>query len=144
MRIKIMDITPLNEQTPTKYEFAAKSFRALPNPFGEYSESSKNPVVYECYVEIQDLPSDFPMETNPREQSLTTQVAKSIKESLETDLGNFQIKNRGIVVSAESVVFNTRSSVITINMTDIDVHGNIDGGHTYRIILDNRGQDSNF
>ena len=138
MRIKIMDTTLLNEQKPTKYEFAAKSFRTLPNPFGEYSESSRNPVVYECYVEIQDLPSNFPMETNPREQSLTTQVAKSIKESLETDLGNFQIKNRGIVVSAESVAFNTRNSTITINMTDVEVHGNIDGGHTYRIILDNR------
>lgn len=133
-----MDITPINEQLPTKYELTVKSFRALPNPFGEYSESSKNPVVYECYVEIQDIPSDFPMWTNPREQSLTTQVAKSIKESLETDLGNFQIKNRGIVVSAESVAFNTRSSVMTINMTDFEVHGNIDGGHTYRIILDNR------
>lgn len=133
-----MDITPVNDQLPTKYDFPVKSFRVLPNPFGEYNESSKNPVVYECYVEIQDIPSDFPMWTNPREQSLTTQVAKSIKESLETDLGNFHIKNRGIVVSAENVVFNTRSSTMTINMADFEVHGNIDGGHTYRIILDNR------
>lgn len=133
----IMDITPFNDVS-NKYEFPIKSFRVLPSPFGEYNGSLKNPVVYECYVEIQDIPSDFPMETNPREQSLTTQVARSIKESLETDLGNFQIKNRGIVVSAESAVFNARNSTLTINMTDFEVHGNIDGGHTYRIILDNR------
>lgn len=128
-----------NEQNIT-YDFPVKSFRNLPSPFGEYSDNLKNPMVYECYVEIQDLPDNFSMDTNPREQSLTTQVARSIKDSLETDLGNFQIKNRGIVVSADNVSYNTRSSSLTINMTDLEVHGNIDGGHTYRIILENRSE----
>ncbi|MGB2785618.1 AIPR family protein [Psychrobacter sp.] len=120
------------------YEFPVKAFRNLPSPFGEYNEISRNPVVYEFYLEIQDVPNNIPMDTNPREQNLSTQVAKSIKESLFMDDGNFHIKNRGIIISAADISYNTRSSIATIKMEDPEVHGNIDGGHTYKIILQNR------
>lgn len=120
------------------YEISVKSFRNLPSPYGEYNDQNKNPVVYECYVEIQDLPDDFPMETNPREQNLKTRVSKSIQESLYSDDENFHIKNRGIIISANDVNYSTRNSKLSIEMSNPEVHGNIDGGHTYRIILDNR------
>lgn len=124
-----------NEQV---YSFKVKSFRKFFSPYGEYDESIRSPVVYECYVEIKDLPNNFPMHTNPREQNLKTKVSRNIQESLNADENNFHIKNRGIVISAADVKFNTQKSEVIITMDDLEVHGNIDGGHTYKIILDNR------
>ncbi|MDO5680179.1 MAG: AIPR family protein [Pelistega sp.] len=123
-----------------KFEFPINTFRMLPNPYGEYTERNSNPVVYECYVEVQDIPDNFPMETNPREQNLKTNVAKNIEESLKSYEENFHIKNRGIILSAASFAFNSKTSHATIFMTDTEVHGNVDGGHTYKIILANRNE----
>lgn len=119
---------------PQTFSFPVSSYRKLPNPYGD----EINSVVYECYVEIQNIPNNFPMETNPREQNIKTMVARSIINSLTQDEENFHIKNRGIVISAQKVSFDSRNSEVTITMNNNEVHGNIDGGHTYRIILENR------
>lgn len=120
------------------FKFPVSSHRMMPNPYGEFTNDRKNPVVYECYVEINDLPSNFPMDTNPREQNLKTRVARSISESLRSEEENFHIKNRGVVISAKEISHNSKTSELTVVMDDPEVHGNIDGGHTYRIILDTR------
>lgn len=120
-----------------KFEFDAKCFRMLPCPYSD-ADVTGMPVTYEAYVEIQDLPSDFPMKTNPREQNLNTKVSKTIRESVNTLDETFHIKNRGIVLSAKSVNYDQKSKKISIYMDDEDVHGNIDGGHSYRIILEER------
>ena len=78
------------------------------------------------------------MDTNPREQKLTTFVAKKIKDSLLGSELNFFLLNRGILLSAKGVSFNNYSNEITISFEDFDVHGNVDGGHTYKTILQNR------
>ena len=120
-----------------KFEFDAKCFRVLPHPYAE-SGMGNVPTIYQAYVEIHDLPSDFPMKTNPREQNMNTRVAKIITESILTPDETFHIKNRGIVLSAESVSYDQKTKRISIVMTDDTVHGNIDGGHTYKIILNQR------
>ncbi|MDO5638690.1 MAG: AIPR family protein [Neisseria sp.] len=120
------------------FKFPVTAYRMMPNPYGEFTNNLKNPIVFECYVDIQNLPDNFPMETNPREQNLKTRVARSIVESLKSGEENFHIKNRGIVVSAKEVSHASKHSEITITMDDPEVHGNIDGGHTYQIILKNR------
>lgn len=120
-----------------KFEFDAKSFRMMPNPYSEMGITNV-PTIYQAYVEIHDLPDDFPMETNPREQNMNTKVAKTIIESIYTYDETFHIKNRGIVLSAKSVSYDQKSKKINIIMDDLSVHGNIDGGHTYKIILKER------
>ena len=120
-----------------KFEFDARSFRMLPSPYSD-SEIGKSPTTYEAYVEIQDLPNDFPMKTNPREQNLNTKVSKAIRESVNTLDETFHIKNRGIVLSAKSVSYDQKSKRMSIEMDNEEVHGNIDGGHTYKIILEER------
>lgn len=120
-----------------KFKFDAKCFRMLPNPYGD-AEIVGSPVTYEAYVEIQKLPDNFPMKTNPREQNLNTKVSKTIRESINTLDETFHIKNRGIVLSAKSVSYDQKAKKMTIVMDDEEVHGNIDGGHTYKIILEER------
>lgn len=121
------------------FNFSATCFRMIPSPYGESTLAViQRPVTYQAYVEIQDLPDNFPMDTNPREQNLKTKVAKKIRESIHEYDETFHIKNRGIVLSAKEVSYDTKTRKMTITMDDPEVHGNIDGGHSYKILLQER------
>lgn len=111
------------------------SFRKLDDPF-ENGKSKK----YVFYVKVDDVPEGIPMATNPREQKLTSGVATAIKESLLSNDGYFHLKNRGIVISADSVHYNNKEKSATICFSDSMSHGNIDGGHTYRIVCEHKGE----
>lgn len=106
------------------------SFRKLDDPFNEVCKK------YIFYVKVSDVPEGIPMATNPRDQKLTSGVAQAIKESLKSNDGFFHLKNRGIVLSAKSCTYNNKTKEVTINFTDDTLHGNIDGGHTYKIVCD--------
>ena len=108
------------------------SFRKLDDPFNDVAKK------YVFYVKICDVPEGIPMATNPRDQKLTSGVAQAIKESLESNDGFFHLKNRGIVLSAKSCTYNNKTKEVTINFTDDMLHGNIAGGHTYKIVCDHR------
>ena len=66
---------------------------------------------------------------------MTTDVAKTIITSLQEN-DDFHELNRGVVFSVESVSFDTRTETLTVEMTNSDIHGNIDGGHTLHAIFD--------
>lgn len=108
------------------------SFRKLDDPTNDVAKK------YVFYVKVGDVPEGIPMATNPRDQRLTSGVALAIKESLESNDGYFHLKNRGIVLSAKSCTYNNKTKEVTINFTDETLHGNIDGGHTYKIICEHR------
>ena len=74
------------------------------------------------------------MATNPREQKMTTNVASKIKDSLKEN-SNFHELNRGIVLSVKEVSFDNSNGILTIEMEDPEIHGNIDGGHTLRALF---------
>ena len=119
--------------------FKAQSFRKVPNPYLKSEEGEKEAAMYMVICDIKDIPDNIPMETNPREQKLTTNVAKKIKASLlDTNELNFYLLNRGILLSAKDVTFNNYSNEMTVIFDDFEVHGNVDGGHTYKTILENR------
>ncbi len=111
------------------------SFRKLDDPFNDASKK------YMFYVKVSDVPEGIPMATNPRDQKLTSGVAQAITDSLESNDGYFHLKNRGIVLSAKSCTYNNRTREVTINFTDEALHGNIDGGHTYKIVCEHRRND---
>lgn len=130
----------MKEEKSIQNRFPVKSFRKIPNPFVNSENSGEaKPEMYEIIADVMDLPTNFPMETNPRFQNLDTKVAKRIKDSLlDPTQRNFYLLNRGILLSASSVGFDNVNSMVTIDFENLQVHGNVDGGHTYKVILENR------
>lgn len=55
------------------------------------------------YVDVTKIPTNIPMECNPRQQNMKSAVVKGIKESLLAQDGLFHIINRGITLVAENV-----------------------------------------
>lgn len=120
-------------------KFKVESFRKIPNPYAAKEDGEKKAMMYMAICDVKNLPDNIPMETNPRKQKLTTGVPKKIKASLldETYL-DFYLLNRGLCISAASVTFNNYSNEVTVVFDDLDLHGDVDGGHTYKVILENR------
>ena len=114
-------------------EFVAKSFKKMEDPINRGGEKVK----YVCYAKAKTIPSELYnwMGTNPREQKMTTNVAKNIIESLKEN-DNFHELNRGIVLSVNKVNYDTRTGIVQIQLEDPEIHGNIDGGHTLRAIFE--------
>ncbi len=116
-----------------EFILSAKSFRRLDDPRDKNSGRTK----YVCYIQAISIPEEFDewMETNPREQKMTTNVAERIKASLaENPL--FHELNRGILMSVQDAAYNNQTGEVKITLDDPTIHGNIDGGHTLRAILD--------
>lgn len=116
-----------------KITFPVSSFRRIPNPYSGSTDGVAQ--MYFAVCDATEIPEDIPMETNPRDQNLKTGVAKKIKASLEAEAErSFYLLNRGLVLSAKEVAYSNAKNELTIVFEDDEVHGNIDGGHTYKII----------
>lgn len=127
------------EKTGTM-KLKVSSFRKIPNPYVKSTnEMERKPEMYVLICDVLDIPDDIPMQTNPREQKLTTNVAKKIRESLTNHSErNFYLLNRGMLLSCGSVSYDNASSEVSLSFDDLSVHGDIDGGHTYKIIKDSK------
>lgn len=119
------------------FEITVDSFRKIPNPYKEGSSSISQ--MYTAICDVKDLPDDLIdwMETNPRKQNTNSGVAKKIKASL-VESSDFHLLNRGILLSAKDVTFNNYDNTMRLVFTDKEYHGNVDGGHTLMVILENR------
>ncbi len=125
--------------------FKVESFRRLPNPYQQRAvgktEDNDYPQMYFAMCDVKNLPDDIPMATNPRDQKMGTSVVKKIKQSLlNTTEPIFYLLNRGLVISAKSVHFDNNSGNMTVVFDDLELHGDVDGGHTYKSILEKRDQ----
>lgn len=121
-------------------------FSRLPNPLE--SDGIKN------YYAVVDVDSIFNLakwrEINIRDPKDSGYVPNQIRESLlEQDL--FFMINRGLVISAESVQHDNKSNQLNITVSDNQIHGLMDGGHTYlqlekfkEIDTDERGVEQQF
>ena len=116
-------------------EFPAKQVKKMDNPVTDLTEYGSKK--YVCYVRLQDVPASFGewMNTNPRDPKLTTDVAKAIAKSIENGSKNFHEKNRGIVMSVDRFSYDNKTGIVKVILSDPEIHGNIDGGHTLKIIL---------
>ena len=123
-------------------KFKVSSFRKIPNPYIRSDNTGETkPEMYVLICDVKDLPSDIPMDTNPRMQNEKTKVAKKIQSSLTNHTErNFYLLNRGMLLSAKSVTYNNADNVVSVLFEDSTVHGNVDGGHTYTIIKNFREQ----
>ena len=123
--------------------FKVESFRKIPNPYQQKDLEKKRdqdyPQMYFAICDVKNLPDDIPMATNPRNQAMGTSVAKKIKQTLlNTSDPVFYLLNRGMVISANSVHYDNNSGNLSISFKDYDLHGDVDGGHTYKAILEKR------
>lgn len=123
-------------------KFKVESLRKVPNPYGIFKEDTKKrtPEMLFAIVDVRELPENIPTKTNPREQNMRTKVAGRIKDGLLSDYSPFFILNRGILLSAKDVKYDNTNSELTVFIEDETVHGNVDGGHTYKTILDYRNK----
>lgn len=116
-----------------KFTMHAREFKTMRDP----NRKPYGHVKYICYLDTATIPKELRgwSNTNPRDQKMTTDVAKTIIDSLaEND--DFHELNRGLLFSVESVHYDNRTELLTIELTNNDIHGNIDGGHTLRAIFD--------
>lgn len=114
------------------YTMSVKEFKRMNDPV----EKESGHVKYVCYVKANSIPDEFEewMDTNPREQKMTTNVAQTIEKSLSRNI-NFHELNRGILMSVEDIEYDNKAGIVKVEMTNPDIHGNIDGGHTLRAIF---------
>lgn len=111
----------------------ARSFKKMEDPI----DRKGGHVKYVCYAKANTIPDEILdwMETNPRQQNMKTTVAQNIINSLKIN-ENFHELNRGIVLSADEVSYDNKEELVKIVLNDIAIHGDIDGGHTLRAIID--------
>jgi hypothetical protein len=107
-----------------------KSFRKIPDPVNE--ELSR----YIFYVNVFDVPEGIPMQTNPRDQKLAGGIKRAIEESLGEVESKFHLKNRGMLLSADRIAYDNKENLVDIYFSNYECHGDIDGGHTYKLILE--------
>lgn len=123
-------------------KFKVSSFRKIPNPYIKSDNLSESkPEMFMLICDVKDLPTNIPMNTNPRMQNEKTKVAKKIQNSLLNHSERiFYLLNRGLLLSAKSVIYNNEENTVNVVFEDLTVHGNVDGGHTYSIIKNFKDQ----
>lgn len=105
------------------------NFRRLGDPL------NKGKSVCHAFVQIRHLPSGISMKPNPRAHEVDNAITRTIYESLtEENTRLFHLLNRGITLSAGEVEYDNKREVLRIKMLDDVVHGDLDGGNTYKAI----------
>lgn len=130
----------------TKFTFKVHSLRTLTSPYARKNDKEESTLetLHYLLVNMKDIPTDIPLDVNPREPKMTTNVAKNLINAVTEPETDFYINNRGIVLSAKSLSFDTSASEVTIDLgnqnldTDKFQYGILDGGHTYTAIIQKR------
>lgn len=128
-------------------KFKVEALRTLTSPYrkGDKDESTFETIYY-LLADMKELPSSIPMDVNPREPKMTTNVARSLLAAVVEPETDFYINNRGIVIAAKSLTFNSTESEVTIDIgnqndeNDKFLYGILDGGHTYTAIMRKRDE----
>ena len=119
---------------PFRFTIPVVSFRHIDTPFekGGYRN-------YVAVIEIHNLPNlSGWRKINVRDPKLSSPVAKAIRDSVGQNVELFVFLNRGIVLAVDDAAFNNKTSELTVTLRDPDLHGLLDGGHTYNILLEER------
>lgn len=131
----------------TQLKFKVNALRTLFSPYkrNEKEEASFETIYY-LLVNMKELPENIPLDVNPRVPKMGTNVAKRLINAVVEPETDFYINNRGIVISAKTLSFNSADSGVTIDLGNQDDendrynYGILDGGHTYTAIMQNRNK----
>lgn len=126
-------------------KFKVDSLRTLTSPYKRTDKDETSlETIYYLLISMKDLPDDIPMDVNPRVPKMGTNVAKRLIKAVVEPETDFYINNRGIIIAAKSLSFNSAESEVTIDIGNQDDendkfnYGILDGGHTYTAIIQNR------
>lgn len=126
-------------------KFRVQALRTLSSPYSkEDKEECTHETLHYLLVNMMDLPENIPLDVNPREPKMTTNVAKNLKRAVAEAETDFYLNNRGIVISARALSFDTAKSQVTIDLGDQELdsdrfqYGILDGGHSYTAIIAER------
>ncbi|MDM8212179.1 AIPR family protein [Mediterraneibacter glycyrrhizinilyticus] len=126
-------------------KFKVDSLRTLTSPYKRTDKDETSlETIYYLLINMKDLPDDIPMDVNPRVPKMGTNVAKRLIKAVVEPETDFYINNRGIIIAAKSLSFNSAESEVTIDIGNQDDendkfnYGILDGGHTYTAIIQNR------
>jgi hypothetical protein len=110
-------------------------FRRIETPFDK-RPGFKN---YLAIVEVSDLPDLTSWRRiNVRDPKLSGSLTRDIRESFLSNTDTFVFLNRGLVLAVSEARFDNAKGVAHLTMSDPELHGLLDGGHTYEIIKQNR------
>lgn len=128
-------------------KFKVEALRTLTSPYKRNDDDESTfETIYYLLVDMNALPQNIPLDVNPREPKMTTAVARSLLKAVTEPETDFYINNRGIVIAAKSLIFNSSLSEVTIDLgdqcNDFDKcqYGILDGGHTYTAIMSKRDE----
>jgi len=114
--------------------FPVISFRNIETPFQR--QGYRN---YLAIVDVRNLPDlNGWRKINVRDPKSTGAVPRAIRESVHSNPDLFLFLNRGIVLSVLSVFFDNKTSQLTLTLGDPNLHGLLDGGHTYTILQEEK------
>lgn len=128
----------------SKFNFNVHSVRTLHSPYRDKNQNGDFETLYYILVNMKDLPKKIPLDVNPREPKMSTNVAKGLINAVKEPENDFYINNRGIVISAKSFSYDPTKSTVTIDLGDQNSdndkyqYGILDGGHTYTAIMQER------
>ena len=128
-------------------KFKVEALRTLVSPYSKRGRGENSlETIYYLLVDMRELPSDIPMDVNPRRPKMTTNVARSLLAAVAEPETDFYINNRGIFIAAKALSFSSADSVVSIDLGDQEnvndrlLYGIFDGGHTYTAIMSRRDE----
>ena len=100
-----------------RLKFKVEALRTLASPYrkGDKDESTFETIYY-LLVDMKELPSNIPLDVNPREPKMTTNVARNLLAAVVEPETDFYINNRGIVIAAKTLTFNSADSEVTVDL----------------------------
>ena len=119
-------------------------FRSLPIPGTD--QTGKPPKLATCFVKVSDLPTEMLdwLDVNPRvpkkageRAKVVGRVAKRMLDTLQDAPEIFAMKNQGIYLLVDHVEQTKEpggATYVDIVMKDPEVHGVVNGGHTFSVI----------
>lgn len=111
------------------------SFRRIETPY-ERKPGYKN---FVAVIDARHLPDLAAWrDINVRDPKMRGRVPNAIRESFAGKADEFLFMNRGLVIAAERVDYKEGGGEkqIELVMKDPEIHGLLDGGHTYRVVTE--------
>ena len=110
------------------------SFRRIETPY-ERGPGYRN---YLAVVDARHLPDLTEWrDINVRDAKIRGRVPNAIRKTFSEKPDEFLFMNRGLVLAAEKVDLGKgKDSQINLVMRDPEIHGLLDGGHTYRVVAE--------
>lgn len=119
-----------------KFAITTAYARRIPDPVFHKSHRIERHIFL---VRVKDLPEGLPDDPNARLPNTKKRVYREIEASLLNgdghEPGTFHLKHKGITIIASSVQRDGDDQYTIVLKPG---HGIVDGGHTYRLILDNQ------